>query len=61
MCSSDLRRSCTQYIATRGRQADYAQGIAVDKDFGGGALVLDAKQKYRTWLYCHDGWLKERY
>ena len=55
------RRSCTQYIATRVRQADYAQGIAVDKDFGGGALVLDAKQKYRTWLYCQDGWLMELY
>lgn len=55
------RRSCTQYITTRVRQADYAHGIAVEEDFGGGALVLDANQKYRTWLYCQDGWLMELY
>lgn len=55
------RRTCTQYIAARVRQADYAGGIAVE-DFGGcEALVLEADADYRTWLYCLDGWLMELY
>lgn len=52
------RRTCVQYLATRVRQADHAQGIAVE-DFGGGSLVLNADTPYPTWLYCQDGWLME--
>ena len=52
------RRTCVQYLATRVRQADHAQGIAVE-DFGGGSLVLNADSPYPTWIYCQDGWLME--
>lgn len=55
------RRTCTQYIATRVRQADREGGIQVS-DFGGvPALVLDQGDGYTTRVYWYDGWLMELY
>ena len=56
------RRSCTQYIATKVRQADAGDGNIAVEDIGGAqALVLDAGQEYVTYLYSYDGWLWELY
>lgn len=55
------RRTRAQYIATRVRQADSLDGVAV-KDFSGvPALYLAEDGGYATWVYCHDGWLMELY
>ena len=55
------RRSCTQYIATKVRQADTAGNVAVTEIGGVQALVMDADQEYVTYLYSYDGWLWELY
>lgn len=56
------RRSGTQYIATKVRQADAGYGnVAVEEMGGVPALVLDAGSEYVTYLYGYDGWLWELY
>lgn len=55
------RRSCVQYIATRVRQGDRLDNVAVTEIGGVQSLVLDADQEYVTYLYSYDGWLWELY
>lgn len=55
-------RTVAQYLATRVRQSDAVDGIAVE-DFGGcSALELWQEidgEAYVTRIYCHDGFLRE--
>ncbi len=53
------RRICTQYIATKVRQADAAEGVSVTDVQGTQALVLGGDAEYITYIYCYDGWLRE--
>ena len=53
-------RTCTQYLASRVRQA--SGGIAVESFGGSDALLLEetiGDLAYVTRVYCHDGWLME--
>lgn len=53
-------RTCAQYLATRVRQADQADGVYTE-DFGGAdALVLE-EDGYLTRVYCYEGALMELY
>lgn len=53
------RRTRSQYIATRVRQAAGAAEVA---ELGGTpALRLPDGEGYVTWVYCLDGWLMELY
>lgn len=52
------RRTCTQYLAARVRQAESS---AVTELCGIPALRLGEKEGYVTWVYCVDGWLMELY
>lgn len=54
------RRTCVQYVATRVRQADALDGVAVE-DFGGTACLTLRDGGYATRVYCYDGWLMELY
>ncbi len=56
------RRTCVQYVATRVRQADGLDAVAVE-DFGGGDCLtltetIDGAD-YVTRVYCYDGYLRE--
>jgi hypothetical protein len=56
------RRTCQQYLATKVRQASAPDAISVARFGDGDALVLTeetAGERYRTWVYCYDGWLRE--
>lgn len=55
------RRSCTQYIATKVRQADAVGYLSVTDIAGAPALVLGEDSEYVTYIYCYDGWLRELY
>lgn len=55
------RRACTQYIATRVRQADGQDAVAVTDLEGVQALLLGGDEEYVTYIYCYDGWLRELY
>ena len=55
------RRACTQYIATKVRQADLADRLSVADMDGVQALVLGGAEEYITYIYCYDGWLRELY
>lgn len=55
------RRACTQYIATKVRQADLADRLSVADMDGVQALVLGGDEEYVTYIYCYDGWLRELY
>lgn len=55
------QRSCTQYIATRVRQADRSGGVAVEQFGGVPALRLTDDLGYVTRVYCWDGYLMELY
>ena len=55
------RRTRVQYIATRVRQADSLDGVAVAELGGLPALRLPEEDGYVTWVYCCDGWLMELY
>ncbi len=56
------RRTASQYLATRVRQAD-AAGVLRTERFGGGTALVISEQidgeRYETRIYCHDGWLRE--
>ncbi len=55
-------RTCTQYIATRVRQAPNPDGVYVAPFGDGEALCIGQHirgQAYVTRVYCHDGWLME--
>ena len=56
------RRTAAQYLATRVRQGDTLEGMAV-VDFGGhSTLVLRQEiegDTYLTRIYCHEGFLRE--
>ena len=54
------RRVCVQYIATRVRQADRAEGVSVEPFGEGDALVL-SEDGYVTRVYHYDGYLMELY
>lgn len=55
------RRTRTQYIATRVRQADGRDQVSVSELEGLTALRLLEDDGYVTWIYCWDGWLMELY
>lgn len=55
------RRACTQYIATKVRQADAADAVAAADIGGVPALALGREGEYVTYIYCHGGWLRELY
>lgn len=55
-------RTAAQYVATRVRQADAGDAVAVEEFGGGTALRLTEEiegQTYVTRVYCYDGWLRE--
>lgn len=54
------RRACVQYIATRVRQADAQDGIAVEP-FGEVTALAVRDGEFITRVYCWDGWLMELY
>ncbi|NBI65794.1 DUF4860 domain-containing protein [Pseudoflavonifractor sp. 60] len=54
------RRTCSQYVATRVRQSDLQDGVAVERVEDTDVLVLGSGE-YVTYVYCHDGWLMELY
>lgn len=57
-----LRRTCSQYVAARVRQADSLAGITVEPFGDGNALTLvEDGGAYRTRIYCCEGWLMELY
>lgn len=55
------RRTAVQYVATRVRQADSLDLIAVEDFQGVTALVLREEGGYATRIYCHEGYIKELY
>ena len=55
------RRTTLQYIATRVRQADRADGVRVDDFNGVSALVFDDRDGYVTRVYCWNGSIMELY
>lgn len=55
------RRTTLQYIATRVRQADRADGVRVDDFNGVSALVFDDGDGYVTRVYCWNGSIMELY
>ena len=55
------RRACTQYIATKVRQADGLDNLAVADIAGAQTLILGGDAEYVTYIYCYDGWLRELY
>lgn len=55
------RRACTQYIATKVRQADAEGSVAVTDIDGVPALALGQDGEFVTYIYCHGGWLRELY
>ena len=55
-------RTCAQYLATRVRQADEDQAVAVEQFGGSDALCFRQSivgEEYVTRIYVHDGWLME--
>lgn len=54
------RRTCVQYLATRVRQADALEGVAVE-EFGGGEALVLADGDFLTRVYCYEGYLMELY
>lgn len=55
------RRTCLQYIATRVRQSDTLDGVAVADFNGVDALVFSEGDGYVTRIYCHNGYIMELY
>ena len=56
------RRTGTQYLATRVRQAEGP--VTITDLQGTPALAFDQEEGgeiYTTWVYCYDGWLMELY
>lgn len=55
-------RTCTQYLATKVRQAPGAECVSVTR-FGQGDCLQITETiegvEYWTRIYCHDGWLME--
>lgn len=54
-------RTASRYIATRVRQEDRLDALAVEEFGGVQALTLGVGQEYLTRLYCYDGSLWELY
>lgn len=55
-------RTCTQYIATKLRQASSPGAVAVAAFGEGDALVIAEEiegARFLTRVYCHNGWLME--
>ena len=55
------RRTTLQYIATRVRQGDRADGLRVADFNGVDALVFDEGDGYVTRVYCWNGYIMELY
>jgi len=55
------RRTCTQYLTTRVRQADRLGSVSVEEFGGIPALCLMDEYGYVTRVYCYDGYLMELY
>ncbi|OUQ81651.1 DUF4860 domain-containing protein [Flavonifractor sp. An100] len=56
------QRTCTQYLATKVRQAASPDSISVDYFGDGDALIFSQEidgELYLTRIYCWDGWLRE--
>lgn len=56
------QRTCTQYLATKVRQASSPQSISLSSFGAGDALILSQDiegERYLTRIYCWDGWLRE--
>ena len=59
---SHQETTAVQYLATRIRQSDRADGVAVQAFQGREALVFPEEiggARYETRVYCHEGWLWE--
>ena len=54
-------RVCIQYIAARVRQADRDNGVSVEPFGGRDALILTEEGGYATYVYWHEGYLRELY
>ena len=57
-------RTCTQYLATKFRQAPESGTVQVVSFGEGSALLIPhtvGGEDYMTRIYCHDGWLMELY
>lgn len=55
-------RTSGQYLTTKVRQADVDGWIGVEEFEGLDALVISEEIEgivYKTWIYCHDGYIKE--
>jgi hypothetical protein len=55
------RRTALQYLTTRVRQAER---VTVGDLEGCEALILEEtidEEVYTTWVYCHEGWIRELY
>ena len=56
------RRTCTQYVATKLRQASSPEAVVVAAFGQADALVISQTidgEEYLTRVYCYDGWLRE--
>ncbi len=55
-------RTCSQYLASKIRQAPSPDAVCVEVFWGTEALVITQNidgDAYVTRIYCHDGWLME--
>lgn len=59
---SFIERTCYTYITEKIRQNDNSNGISIDNSSDGTVITLTktiSDKDYVTYLYCHDGFLKE--
>ena len=53
------RRCCSQYLATKIRQAPLPGAVEVRPFGDGDALWIPEGEGVLTWVYCYEGWLME--
>ena len=57
-------RTCKQYIANKVRMAESPESVSVVPIESCSALRIDETEgddRFSTYVYCHDGWLREIY